>query len=90
LVGPPSDAIALDGGFFMPFTERLDACFFWTMLLFSAKRNPESVWPNQYWRKHERRIVMKQERNKKTDLLIYIGIFLFCAFLIYQMLTPHP
>jgi hypothetical protein len=33
---------------------------------------------------------MKQDGNKKIDLLIYIGIFLLCAFLIYQMLTPHP
>jgi hypothetical protein len=33
---------------------------------------------------------MKEKGNKKFDLLIYIGIFLFCAFLIYQMVTPHP
>jgi hypothetical protein len=33
---------------------------------------------------------MKQKENKKFNLLIYIGIFLFCAFLIYQMLKPHP
>jgi hypothetical protein len=72
----------------MSFTERLEAWFFQTMLLFSAKS--ESARPNQYWREHERRIVMKQKGNKKFDLLIYIGIFLFCVFLIYQMLTPHP
>ena len=33
---------------------------------------------------------MKQQGNRKSDLLIYIGIVLFCAFLIYQMLTPNP
>lgn len=33
---------------------------------------------------------MKQERSKKADLLIYVGILLLCAYLIYQMLTPHP
>ncbi len=34
--------------------------------------------------------VMKQKGNKNFDLLIvYIGIFLFCAFLIYQMLRHH-
>jgi hypothetical protein len=33
---------------------------------------------------------MKQEENKKFNLFIYIGIILFCAFLIYQMLTPNP
>ncbi len=33
---------------------------------------------------------MKQEGNEKFNLLIYIGIFLFCAFLIYQMVQPHP
>jgi hypothetical protein len=35
--------------------------------------------------KDERRIVLKQKGNKKFDLYIYIGIFLFCTFLIYQM-----
>lgn len=33
---------------------------------------------------------MKQDSNKKLDLFIYIGIFLFCAFLIYQMVQHHP
>jgi hypothetical protein len=31
----------------------------------------------------------KNKDNKKLDVLIYVGIFLFCAFLIYQMLM-HP
>lgn len=35
------------------------------------------------------RIVVKQKDNYKTNLLIYLGIFLFCAFLIYQMLRSH-
>jgi hypothetical protein len=33
---------------------------------------------------------MKQKGNKKFDVLIYIGIILFCAFLIYQMVQTHP
>ena len=33
---------------------------------------------------------MKQNKNKKMDLFIYIGIFLFLAFLVYRMLRPHP
>jgi len=33
---------------------------------------------------------MKEKDNKKVNLFVWIGIALFCAFLIYQMLTPHP
>jgi hypothetical protein len=33
---------------------------------------------------------MQQKGSKKLNLLIYIGIFLICAFLIYQMVQPHP
>jgi hypothetical protein len=55
----------------------------------STEKKKAYTRPSRNWREYERRIVMKQERGKKIDLLIYIEIFLFCAFLIYQMLTPH-
>ena len=32
---------------------------------------------------------MKLKEDQKLYLLIYIGIALFCASLIYQMLKPH-
>jgi hypothetical protein len=35
-------------------------------------------------------MVLKQKGNKKFDLYIYIGIFLFCTFLIYQMFMHAP
>jgi ABC-type lipoprotein release transport system permease subunit len=65
----------------------LAAWFFPAMFLLREK---DYHYSSQYWREYERRIVMKQEENKKFNLLIYIGIILFCAFLIYQMLTPNP
>jgi hypothetical protein len=76
----------LDGGFYIIYGAIRCA-------VFSDNASPEVkrdyTPPSQNWREYERRIVMKQDGNKKLDLLIYIGIFLFCAFLIYQMLTPH-
>jgi hypothetical protein len=85
LVGPPSDVICWMAVFIYSMSDGRRG--FPTTPLLKGKKIVSSKAGICTSRKG---ITMKQKGNKKFDVLIYIGIILFCAFLIYQMVQTHP